>query len=129
MNESINNLLIKAQQSLEASELLLAGGYPDFSIARAYYTIFYLAEAYLATKNLAFSKHSAVISAFGREFIKTNVLPQEYHQYLKQAKDLRHLGDYGEINTITKQQAKIQIERAKTFLEFSQNYFKNILNQ
>lgn len=123
MNEEVKNLIIKAQQSLEASHLLLKGGYPDFAIARAYYTMFYLASAFLTTKNLGFSKHSAVISAFGKEFAKTDLLPRKYHQYLKQAQDLRNLGDYGEINIISTDQAKIQIEKAQEFLDFTNNYF------
>jgi uncharacterized protein (UPF0332 family) len=67
MNEEVKNLIVKAEQSLKASRLLLEGGYPDFAVARAYYTMFYLASAFLASKNLNFSKHSAAISAFGRQ--------------------------------------------------------------
>lgn len=124
MNQEVENLIQKAQQSLEASKLLLEGGFSDFAVARAYYTMFYIAQAFLlAEKNISFSKHSAVISAFGRELAKTDLIPRKYHQFLKQAQDLRHLGDYGEINLINKEQAKIQIEKAKELLDFTQEYF------
>lgn len=121
MNQDIRNLIKKAEQSLEASKLLLKGGYADFSVARSYYTMFYLASAFLATKNLAFSKHSAVISAFGREFAKTNLLPRKYHQYLKEAQDFRLLGDYGNINLISSQEAQLQIQKAQEFFYFTKN--------
>lgn len=125
MNKEAENLIKKAQQSLEASKLLLEGGFPDFAVARAYYTMFYLAEAFLlAKKNMSFSKHSAVISAFGRELAKTDLIPRKYHQFLKEAQDLRHLGDYGELNIINKQQAQIQIQKAKEFLDFTKEFFK-----
>jgi uncharacterized protein (UPF0332 family) len=124
MNEEIENLIIKAQQSLEASRLLLEGGYPDFAVARAYYTMFYLASAFLASQNLGFSKHSAVISAFGRKFAKTDLIPRKYHQYLKQAQDLRNLADYGEVNLVEIEQAKLQIEKAEDFLNFANDYLK-----
>lgn len=124
MNKERDNLIIKAEQSLNASQLLLGGGYPDFAIARAYYTMFYLASAFLADRNMSFSKHSAVISAFGREFAKTNLIPRKYHEYLKKAQDLRHLGDYGEINIIDICQAELEIEKAKEFLNFTHDYFK-----
>ena len=114
MNEEIENLMLKAQQSLEASRLLLEGGYPDFAVARAYYTMFYL----------GFSKHSAVISAFGREFAKTDLIPRKYHQYLKQAQDLRNLADYGEVNIVEIEQAKLQIEKAEEFFNFTNDYLK-----
>ena len=124
MNKERDNLIIKAEQSLKASLLLLEGGYPDFAIARAYYTMFYLASAFLADQNMSFSKHSAVISAFGREFAKTNLIPRKYHEYLKKAQDLRHLGDYGEINIIDVSQAELEIEKAKEFFNFTNYYFK-----
>ncbi|MBF2055948.1 MAG: HEPN domain-containing protein [Cyanobacterium sp. T60_A2020_053] len=124
MIEEVKNLLIKAEQSLEASKLLLDANYPDFAVTRAYYTMFYVASAFLlAEKNMTFSKHSAVISAFGREFAKTGLIPRKYHQFLKQAQDLRHLGDYGDVNVIQQPEAIIQIQNAEDFLSFTINYF------
>ena len=65
--------------------------------------------------------HSAVISAFGKEFVKTGKIPKEFHRYLKEAQDLRNLGDYGEMNLITAEEAELQIERSETFLKFVKN--------
>ena len=112
-------LLLKAQQSLEAAKYLLQGQFYDFSVARAYYTMFYVASAFLAGENLAFSKHSAVISAFGKEFAKTEKLPRKFHEYLKEAQNLRHLGDYGNMNIITMEEANLQIARAEEFLSMA----------
>jgi uncharacterized protein (UPF0332 family) len=67
----ILELLTKAKESLKAAELLFDGGFYDFSASRSYYTMFYTTEAVLLSKNLSFSKHSAVIAAFGKEFIST----------------------------------------------------------
>ncbi len=126
MKEKVQKLLRKAEQSMNAAQYLLVGGYIEFAVARAYYTMFYLAEAFLVTKNMAFSKHSAVISAFGREFAKPNIIPPKYHKYLKEAQDLRLLGDYGEVDTISEEEAEFQISRAKEFIEFSQKYLSLI---
>lgn len=65
MNENQQQFLLKAKQSLEASKHLFAGKFYDFAVARAYYTMFYLVSAFLAEEEFYFSKHSAVISAFG----------------------------------------------------------------
>lgn len=70
MTEDQRELLLKAQQSLEAAKLLLNNNYPDYATSHAYYTMFYIAEAFLEGEGLSFSKHSAVIAAFGREFAK-----------------------------------------------------------
>jgi uncharacterized protein (UPF0332 family) len=52
------DLLVKAQQSLEAARVMEERGYYDFAASRAYYTMFYLAEALLLGLGLTFSKHS-----------------------------------------------------------------------
>ena len=121
MNETQKQLLSKAEKSLEASKYLYQGNYYDFAVARAYYTMFYLASALLEGDNLSFSKHSAVISAFGREFAKKDRIPREFHRYLKEAQDLRNLGDYGELNLISAEEIEQQIQRSEEFLIFVKN--------
>src|SRR5213594_1430495 len=54
-------LLEKAKSSLDASVLLLERDFYDFAASRAYYVMFYVAEAILLGEGLTFSKHSAVI--------------------------------------------------------------------
>lgn len=44
--------------------------------SRAYYAMFYLAQAFRLEKQLEFSSHAGVISAFGREFGKTGRIPR-----------------------------------------------------
>ena len=46
--------------------------------SRAYYAMFYMAETLLLSTSLAYSKHSAVIAAVGREFAKAGVMPPEF---------------------------------------------------
>ena len=115
------NLLLKADQSLSAARLMLDGGYPEYAASRAYYTMFYIAEAFLDSEGLSFSKHSAVISAFGREFARTGRVPVKFHQFLIRAQELRNAGDYGEINAVTANQAADSIAQAEEFLELAQN--------
>lgn len=45
-------LLEKAQESLRASKILLENQLPDFAVARAYYTMFYIAEAFFTKTGL-----------------------------------------------------------------------------
>ncbi len=64
----------KAKESLLASEILAENKFYNFAGARAYYTMFYIAEAFLWEKGLTFSSHSAVISGFGREIAKKGIV-------------------------------------------------------
>ena len=121
MTEDQLELLLKARQSLSAAGILLNNGFPDYATSRAYYTMFYIAEAFLEGEGMSFSRHSAVISAFGREFARTNRVPVEFHQFLIRAQNLRNAGDYGQLNAVTIEQANEQIIHAEQFLELAQN--------
>jgi len=116
MTDEQQERLQKAQKSLAAAKLLLANGYPEYAISRAYYTMFYIAEAFLEGENLSFSKHSAVIAAFGREFAKPQRISSEFHRFLIEAQALRTTSDYGQLNAVTMDQATEQIDRAEQFL-------------
>ena len=47
MKKKAEQLLAKAQDAIEAAELLLGGGKNTFAVGRAYYAMFYVAEALL----------------------------------------------------------------------------------
>lgn len=116
MTDEQQELLLKSQKSLQASKLLLSNDYPDYAVSRAYYAMFYIAEAFLEGEGLTFSKHSAVIAAFGREFAKPQRVSPEFHRFLIEAQELRTTSDYGQLNAVTTVQATEQIDRAEQFL-------------
>ena len=74
MKDSTERLLQKANRSIEAAKLLLNESDYDFAASRAYYAMFYIAEALLGERGLHFRKHSAVHAAYGEQFAKTSVL-------------------------------------------------------
>lgn len=120
MKDEQLQLLLKARQSLDAAKMLLNENYSDFAASRAYYTMFYIAEAFLEGEGMSFSKHSAVISAFGREFARTNRVPVEFHRFLIEAQELRNAGDYGDFNAVSFEDAEEQISRAEQFLALAE---------
>ncbi|MGO8677932.1 MAG: HEPN domain-containing protein [Limisphaerales bacterium] len=120
MKPETKALLAKAHDSLQAGKLLSRGGYPDFAASRAYYAMLYAAQALLLERGLSFSKHTAVIGAFGREFAKSGSLDVKYHRYLIDAQDFRNLGDYGVGPELTACQAETIIEWAAEFLAAAQ---------
>jgi len=118
----IQALLRKAERSLKASRVLIGSEDYDFSISRIYYVMFYCAEALLLTKDLKFSKHSAVIAAFGRDFVKTGLLSQELHSYLIKGFRERQVGDYETMNLPSIEDAEEMAEDAEAFLEATRTY-------
>lgn len=117
MSPDQEELLTLAKESLEAAKILLQNGYPGFATSRAYYAMFYVAEYYLEGEEMAFSKHSAVIAAFGQHFAHTGKVPVEFHDYLIKAQEWRHKGDYGSGHDVSFDDAKLQIERAEQFIK------------
>jgi uncharacterized protein (UPF0332 family) len=120
MTEDQRELLEEVRDSIGAARLLLSGGYPGYAASRAYYAMFYIAEAFLEGEGMAFPKHSAVIAAFGQHFAQTGKVPVEFHRFLKDGQDLRHTGDYGERHAVTFDQGQEQVSRAEQFLELAE---------
>ena len=110
------DLLAEARKSVNAARLLADAGYSGYAAARAYYAMFYVSEALLEGEGLAFSKHSAVIAAFGRHFAHTQKVPAEFHRFLIDAERLRLSGDYTGSESVTEAQAHEQIARAEQFI-------------
>ena len=122
MTDEQEQLIAKVRNSIKAAQILFNEEIYDVSTSRAYYAMFYLAEAFLISEGLSFSKHSAVISKFGERFAKTNRLPSEYHRYLIEAEQSRIRADYDAAFNPTKVEAKENIERAIMFLELANQY-------
>ena len=112
-------LLRKAQDSLRAARLLDRDGLYDFAVSRAYYVMFYVAEAFLLGQGLSFSKHSAVVAAFGERFAKPGVVPVEFHRYLLDGEDSRHIGDYDIGPGLSPGESEEQIRHAEAFLSLA----------
>jgi uncharacterized protein (UPF0332 family) len=94
VNKEQRYLLRNAIQSLEAARTLAERGFGRYAASRAYYAMFYAAQAFLAGDDLAFSSHAAVIARFGRDYAKPGRVPIEMHRQLIDAERLRRRCDY-----------------------------------
>ena len=126
MNRSpqVQELIEKAKRSLEAAQVLKEQNFYDFA-APAYYSMFCLAEALRLIKGLSYSSHKEVISAFGRIFAKTSLLPPHLHRYLIDAYDIRQVGDYKGGLSVDRKRAEETIQWAKEFLEITSKFLGN----
>ncbi|MBM4029740.1 MAG: HEPN domain-containing protein [Planctomycetes bacterium] len=108
-------LIAKANRYLKSAELLLRDGDYESSVSRSYYAMFHCAQALLLTKDLTFSSHKGVISAFGEQFIKTGVFPREWGRQLNKGFEKRQLGDYEAESGMSDEDAKDMLARAREF--------------
>lgn len=126
MKENTRFLLDKAESAIGAAESLLREGYPDFSTGRAYYAMFYTAEALLAEKELEFKKHVGVHRSFSEHFIKTGIFEQKYYQWLVASFNSRLVGDYAIRTEFEDDEVQEWIDQAREFLDKVREYLKNL---
>ena len=116
MNAEVQEWLHKARESVRAAQVLSDSGFSAEAISRAYYAMFYGAKALSVSEGQDLSKHSAVIAAFGHDFVATGKLAPHLHQYLRQGFDERNLADYRAAARPTEDDAVEQIGHAEEFL-------------
>ncbi len=119
-------LLDKAERAIRAAETLLRENDADFAAGRAYYAMFYAAEALLFERGLQFRKHGAVHGAFGEHLVRSGVLDVRFHRWLLDAFDLRIQGDYGVDALVTDEEARTMIEHAREFLREAQRILASV---
>ena len=113
---AIQAFLDKARESIDAAKALSERGSFGFATSRAYYAMFYTAQALLLHQGKSYSRHSAVIAALGRELIKPGLLDRELHRYIREAFDARQVADYDPLRSISEDTADRTLRRAEQFL-------------
>ena len=84
----------KAEEMLVSSKREFAAG--DYASAnnRAYYSIFHMLRAVLALDGEDYKKHSAVISRFSQNYLKTDIISRDYSKLIFNASAIRNRSDY-----------------------------------
>jgi len=108
----IQALIEKARRYLRSVELLIEDGDYDSAVSRSYYAMFYSAQAALLKRKVTFTSHKAVISAFGRYFVKTGIFEKRLGRDLNIIFDERQLGDYESNFSISEDNARHTFESA-----------------
>jgi uncharacterized protein (UPF0332 family) len=113
-----------ARQMLVVAEHNLNDGFHSSAINRAYYAIFYAANALLATQGLARSKHSGVISAFREHFVKPGLIEPEYSRLYGRVMSDRQAGDYEIDKVLATDQARSDLDDARNFVTRMETYLR-----
>ncbi|MEA2075011.1 MAG: HEPN domain-containing protein [Euryarchaeota archaeon] len=122
--KEVKSLLERASRYLKSAEILLKEGDYESSVSRTYYAMFYSVQALLLTKNLSFSSHKGVVSAFGKHFIKTAIFPKEMGRELNRAFEKRQIGDYEYTFVITEDEAEEILKGGERFVEAIAQHLK-----
>ncbi len=116
MKEQTRAFLDKAKENIDACGDLIRTGHFEVAASRAYYAMFYTAEALLAEEGEEFSSHGAVHSAFGQRFAKSGRLDTKFHRYLIDAYRERQAADYDAPAEVGSEEAETLLDQAKELL-------------
>ena len=105
-----------AHQMLVVADHNLDNDFNASAVNRAYYAVFYAANALLSTRHLSRNKHSGVISAFRQEFVKPGHIEAEYSDLYGWIMDHRHVSDYELELPIEDDQARDDVNDARRFV-------------
>jgi uncharacterized protein (UPF0332 family) len=105
-----------AQRALRSARLNFDDGDNVGGINRAYYAVFYAANAVLELEGLERSKHSGVMSLFRQKYVKTGLIEAEYSDIYGQAFDTRMEGDYEKARFPSREEAEKSIVGAEKFV-------------
>jgi uncharacterized protein (UPF0332 family) len=125
MKDYASKLLNKALDAIEGAEGLLNMDKAEIAVGRAYYSMFYVAEALLYNEfDLKLNQHGQVIAAYGKHFAKTKQLDPKFHRWLRDGFETRITGDYGVDTGIEQEIAAKMINQAREFLEAARIYLE-----
>lgn len=124
MKEATQKLLAKADRVLKFAERIRMDDDGEFVVGRAYYAMFYTAEALLIEKGHRFRKHSGVHRAFREHFIRSGLIDAKYHQWLLEAFSQRITGDYGIESDLTAEDGTVLINQAREFLDVVKRFLE-----
>jgi uncharacterized protein (UPF0332 family) len=109
--------LAQASETLDEAIALKERGLWRGVINRSYYAMFYTILALAVEQDKIAAKHTAAISFFDREYVKTGIFPKEFSKALHLLFDRRQSNDYGEIWEVDEDEALQALQDATNFVQ------------
>jgi len=115
--------MTSAWQALRTAESEFGQG-KDLQVVanRAYYAIFYAANAVLATQGLQRSKHPGVLAIFREKFVMQGDIEASYIRDYEEAMRRRHLSDYDLNTLLNADYVRVGLEAAQRFTSRIERY-------
>lgn len=125
----LSNLRIEqSKQCLSSAELLFIHQDNRGTINRAYYAVFHAIRSILALEGKDFAKHSAVISYFRKNYIKTGIFPVSLSDTIGELFNSRSNSDYNDIWEFSDEETKELLDEANLFVNEVIIYINKISN-
>ncbi len=113
-----NKLIEVAKRNLAEMRTMFENRHYYGTVNRAYYAMFHAVSALLLLDGKRYKKHTGVIDAFGRDYVKSGLVPKEYHKLLKSAFEARNKADYEVDAVIDDEMAGLYCRKADEVVAF-----------
>lgn len=121
MDDKIDALLNKAQKFLRSAAVLIELEDFDSTASRAYFAMFYAAQAALYQETQAVSSKQGIRSAFISRFVERGPLPERAGEVLQRASELQEMGDYAYDFSVSQEDAEFILSEAEAFVNSLEN--------
>jgi len=114
--------LKRGDESLRSAEVLNNEGLCLDAMSRCYYAVLHYSRAMLLTKDIISKSHHGAFLMFSQEFVKTNIVPQEYGKVLARQQKLREEADYSTDSSFAQEDVAAALDDARRFRELAYKF-------
>lgn len=108
--------LEKAEKAVaECAEIVKIS--PNVAVTRAYYAMYYAAQAMLRANGMSARTHEGTNSMFAEKFVKTGLFPRESYRNFGKLETDRYAADYNPKVEFTEEEASLRLKSADGFVK------------
>lgn len=119
--EKVDALERKSQKYLRSAAVLLELADFDSCASRAYFAMFFAAQALLVMETQSLSSKQGIRSAFNERYVETGRLPARAGEIFHEASELQEFGDYAYDSAVTQEEAERILSEAEAFVNTIEN--------
>ena len=124
LSKQLKAMICKSKDSMNVARDLHKQGHYNDAASKSYYAVFHALQAILLTKNMSFSKHSAVLSAFNKDFIYKGIFAQDFYTKIVRLFKDRQIGDYEYERAIDGESSKADVTDSEMIINAIEGYLK-----
>lgn len=118
-----------AHERMNSARILLDADDYKAVANRLYYAVFSAMRAVLALDGFDSKKHSGIIARFRQSYIKTGIFSTEMSKIIDDLEVIREDSDYDDFYIISKDDVKIQSQKAEHFVSEVEKCLEKHYNQ
>lgn len=114
--------LKRGDESLRSAEVLNREGLCLDAMSRCYYAVLHYTRAMLLMKGIIPRSHHGAFLMFSQQFVKPQLVPQEYGKILARQQKLREEADYATDSSFSQEDVTAALDETRRFRELAYQF-------